>query len=146
MKLEDFQDEICPECGKEFECLRLDQKYCSAACRERSNMRANNAARDERRRRERMGMTCWQCGGEFDGTTGFQRYCCVPCRVAAQIDVVRKKHGKGPLAEALAALRCIRCGSHIEGARKSCRKVCDPCHRQAHREKARMRYVPRERK
>lgn len=80
MRLEDYRDEVCPVCGKEFECLRLDQKYCSVRCRRRSNMRAQNAVRDETKRRERMGKTCVQCGVKFDAPRlPYQVYCSARC-------------------------------------------------------------------
>jgi hypothetical protein len=123
MRLEEFQDAVCPECGKGFECLRLDQKYCSVACRKRSNVRANNAARDERRRRERMGMTCRQCGGKFNGVTGFQRYCGAACRTAAAMDVRRKARRPAPRRDKT----CAACGRDFNAKSVTQKFCCASC-------------------
>lgn len=138
MRLEDFPDETCPQCGKAFESRRIDQKYCSARCRLLQNRKFRIAVCSEERRRARAGRTCPQCGVTFDANKGDQLYCSERCYRHAIYDKRRKREGKVPLADALAALMCQRCGGPIPGAKSTRLKYCPPCRRAASNELSRI--------
>lgn len=79
---------VCEFCGKEFETIDSQRKYCCYDCR----VKASNKKRSERRKKNRKPKVrhCKFCGKEFETNLNYKNYCCRNCARAAGRERVRK--------------------------------------------------------
>ena len=72
-------ERVCVVCGKEFESIGKNRKYCSPEC----TKKGKNAVRQLRRlakRKTPLKRNCDYCGVEFKPINCVQRFCSVSCR------------------------------------------------------------------
>lgn len=80
----------CKHCKKAFQHTKIDQKFCSSACRQAAYRKRQAAAKQAKKRGvERVAMTqdktpilaiCGHCGGGFFPKRGNGTFCSTSCR------------------------------------------------------------------
>lgn len=103
----------CPICGKTFEALVHNQRFCSKECRYKNY----NKTRAERRPKfEPVERQCLHCGKVFSSKAHNQKFCSTECRIA---------HAYKPAP--IIAKVCPYCGKEFETTRsdkKYCSRAC----------------------
>ena len=116
-------EKFCVVCGKKFESISGNQKYCSPEC----TKKGKNAVRQLRRlasRKTPLKRNCDYCGVEFKPVNYIQRFCSLSCREKFKLQ----------MQENLTKIKiCPTCGEEFESTSGN-QKYCSPeCQLQARR-------------
>ena len=72
----------CDCCRKAYRPVKIDQKYCSPACRQKAYRQRQKAGKKPAQRRERLlhQQTCNHCTGSFLTSAHNAKFCSTSCR------------------------------------------------------------------
>jgi len=73
----------CDNCKKAFQHTKIDQKYCSARCRQaayRKRKQSSSERKAKGKERSLSPVTCHHCGGSFWAKTDRAVFCSTSCR------------------------------------------------------------------
>ena len=117
----------CQICGKEFVCIRGNEKYCSDECRqERHRQDRQHAGKGKAK-------TCLECGREFIAEVGNEKYCSIECRnISTEWIKNLSYHKKNNVPDLNKT--CVVCGRQFSAHNRNVLVCSDECSRARKRE------------